>query len=280
MMFNNNNRNLLVLTPKRDNTLVRVDTETGKTLDEIVLQYHEDVEQPLYTITPQKKFGNLETDDSSVSIVGLSKNSIFSATHDVRTPTKHLLVDEKDRQFLNSGRFTSVSTTRDGHIVAGDTTGNVRLFSTPTKGLKRAKTNLNQLADAVISVDTTSDGEWVIWTTRDYIAVINTQIDEGKSSGYLKSMGTQKPDALILRISEEDLKLHNIDEVNFSGARFDFGPYNSDGNVIEEEIIASTGQFLVRWKLRHVKALYKNRDSGKYIVCLTKMVFANTNIIL
>lgn len=210
MMFNNNNRNMLVLTPKKKSSIVRVDTETGKTLDEFVLQYHEDLEQPLYTITPQKKFGNLQSDDSSLSLVGVSSNSIFNLSHDLRTPTKGLLVDEKDRQYLSSGRFTSVATTHDGHVVAGDSSGNVRLYNNPTSGFKRAKTNLNQLADAVISVDTTSDGEWVIWTTKEYIAVINTLFDGGKFSGYEKSMGANRPDALILRIDEDDMRVHEI----------------------------------------------------------------------
>lgn len=157
-------------------------------------------------------------------------------------------------------------------IVAGSTDGVVRLFSSPDPEkhiMKRSKTNLNQLADPVKGVEVSSTGEWVVWTTKEYIAVVNTTFTDKNNNvnnGFIKSMGDSRPDALILRLSPEDMARHGIEEVNFTSARFDNGPYidPSGANVIEEEIVASTGQFLVRWKFRLVKLDYaRSRESSE-----------------
>jgi hypothetical protein len=138
--------------------------------------------------------------------------------------------------------------------------------------LKRAKTNLNQLADPVRGVDVSGSGEWVVWTTKEYIAVVNTKFtDKNNDShmGFSKSMGEARPDALILRLSEEDKAKHGIGAVNFTAARFDNGPYidPTGANVIEEEIVASTGAFLVRWKFRQVKNDYgRAREADDRVV--------------
>lgn len=135
--------------------------------------------------------------------------------------------------------------------------------------MKRAKTNLNQLADPVRGVDVSSSGEWVIWTTREYIAVVNTKFSDKNNdvfSGFTKSMGEARPDALILRLSAEDKAKFGIGEVSFTAARFDNGPFidPSGANVIEEEIVSSTGPFLIRWKFRQVKNDYaKPRNSDE-----------------
>lgn len=183
------------------------------------------------------------------------------------------VLDPSCIQTIDSTRYTSVATTKTGDIVVGDIKGHVRLFQTPEKGLKRAKTVFNQFADHVINVDTSADGEWVLWTTKEYVAIINTKFSkDGVSySGFHKPMGKERPSALLLTISEEDMKSHGIEEVNFTGARFDNGPYLdlSNNNIIEEEIVASTGKFLVRWRMRHVKAQYKEEPSEReYVVCI------------
>lgn len=271
----------MVLTPQKKDTLVRVDTETGKTLDQYKLKFHEDVETPFYTVTPSKKYANLQSNDT-VSLTGLSGNSVFSFDWDTRTPIKEMSVlDESKIQTIDTTRYTSVATTKTGDVVVGDIKGHVRLFQTPESGFKRAKTVFNQFADHVINVDTSASGEWVIWSTKEYIAVINTKFtkDGVPYSGFHKPISKKdRPSALLLTISEEDMKEHGIDEVNFTGARFDNGPYMdlSNDNIIEEEIVASTGKFLVRWRMRHVKAQYKEEVSErKYVVCILLLLLVN-----
>lgn len=80
----------------------------------------------------------------------------------------------------------------------------------------------------VTSVDTTRDGEWIVWTTEKYIAVVNTLFrgDNGETySGFEKSMGKEKPQALICRLTDEDLALMGITEedIHLTPATFDQG---------------------------------------------------------
>jgi hypothetical protein len=67
---------------------------------------------------------------------------------------------------------------------------------------------------------------------------------------------------LILRIPQEDIESHEMGEINLTPARFDNGPSVGSG-VIEEEIVTSSGPFIIRWKFRQVKLDYvKERKAG------------------
>jgi len=264
VMLHGKNRNLLMLTPQKRNVLVRLDTETGKNLGELELSFHAEVEEPFDQIVPVKKFAQLQAQGEMVKLAGTSRNSIFNLEWDTRTPMDQIVLGE-DQKFTKQGRthaFTSIATTSSGDMVVGDNEGVVRLFQSPSdKSFKRAKTNLNQLADRVRAVDVSSDGDWVVWTTKEYLAVVNTKFVDAKSgdkvSGFHKSMGSARPDSLILRIPEDIKKKYGITEVNFEGGRFDNGPFSDPtGLVIEEDLVVSTGPFIVRWNFRKVKIEY------------------------
>lgn len=266
LLLHNKNKNLLMLTPQKRNVLVRLDTETGKNLGELELSFHAEVEEPFGSIVPVQKFAQLQAQNEMVRLVGTSRNSVFNLEWDTRTPMDQIVLGE-DQRVTKQGRshaFTSIATTRNGEMVVGDNEGVVRLFSSPGAGgqLKRAKTNLNQLADRVRAVDVSADGEWVIWTTKEYIAVVNTKFVDQKTgdklTGFNKSMGSERPDSLILRIPEDVKKKHGITEVDFEGGRFDNGPHSDPGSglIIEEDLVASTGPFIVRWNFRKVKIEY------------------------
>jgi hypothetical protein len=254
-----------MLTPQKRNVMVRLDTETGKNVGELELSFHAEVEEPFDSIMPVQKFAQLQSQNEMVRLVGTSRNSVFNLEWDTRMPIDQIVLGE-DQKHTKQGRthaFTAIATTSSGDMVVGDNEGVVRLFQSPgEKQLKRAKTNLNQLADRVRAVDVSSDGEWVVWTTKEYIAVVNTKFVDPKSgektSGFHKSMGTQRPDSLILRIPEDVKKKHGITEVSFEGGRFDNGPHSDPGSglIIEEDLVVSTGPFIVRWNFRKVKLEY------------------------
>jgi hypothetical protein len=71
---------------------------------------------------------------------------------------------------------------------------------------------------------------------------------------------------LLLRIPEDDLEKYNIKDVKFTPARFDNAPHTGSG-VIEQEIVTSTGPFIVRWKFRPVKIDYNKErlQDGKAV---------------
>lgn len=72
-----------------------------------------------------------------------------------------------------------------GHIAAGGSDGHVRLFTNTGKGLKMAKSEIGVLSgikydllrliisDPVVGIDVSADGQWVIWSTKSYLAVAN-----------------------------------------------------------------------------------------------------------
>lgn len=118
-------------------------------------------------------------------------------------------------------RFTAVATTGRGDIVAGMNTGELKLFSKPEGGWTRAKTNLTQLSAPVTgpspfpssssvlhrplssrqlrrsaAVDVSFDGEWVLWTTKEFLALMSVKFRDEKSgrflTGFEKSIPTDQ----------------------------------------------------------------------------------------
>eukprot|EP01113_Clastostelium_recurvatum_P027139 TRINITY_DN3268_c0_g1_i1.p1 TRINITY_DN3268_c0_g1~~TRINITY_DN3268_c0_g1_i1.p1 ORF type:complete len:427 (+),score=122.93 TRINITY_DN3268_c0_g1_i1:75-1355(+) len=269
-------RSMLLLTPDRRSTLVKYDTEYGKNIGEVSLKIADTLDYPIDSITTPSKFSELQQ-SPVVQAVGVSGNSLFDVRWDSRSPGDVLALSE-DQRFVKASRnfrFTSVATTGAGHVVAGSNDGHIRLFTRKNDELeasgpmvspwKRPKTDLGQLADKVTGVDTTRDGTWVVWTTDKYIAVVNTTFKTGGhvASGFEKAMGKEKPSALICKLSDQDLEAMGIteDDVHFTTATFDQGTYMGDDNILEQNIVTSTGPFMVRWKFRHIKNDYgKTRD--------------------
>lgn len=73
----------------------------------------------------------------------------------------------------------------------------------------------------------------------------------------------------------------NIKEVNFTPARFDNGPYAGSG-VIEQEIVTSTGPYIIRWKFRQVKMDYNKErlQDGKSVSTNKLLPLTFSNLVL
>lgn len=267
MLLHDKSNKILMLTPERKSRFVRIDTETGKNVGEVTLKFHSEVEQPIDTIVPIQKFSQLQPSEV-VAVSGVSRNTIFNLHWDPRQKGDDVIVkpDERFTKATKGFKFTAIATNQMGDIVAGSADGHIRLFQEGP--LKRPKTHLNQLSDPVIGVDVSTDGQWVIWTTKEYLAVVNVTFENDENlhicNGFHKSM-PEKPNALLLRIPEEEIVAHQMGDVNLTPARFDNGPYVGAG-VIEEEIVTSSGPFIIRWKFRQVKLDYaKGHHSGNLL---------------
>jgi hypothetical protein len=70
-------------------------------------------------------------------------------------------------------------------------------------------------------------------------------------------MPAKQKQVLVLRIPPEDLEHFKIKNLSLSSARFDNSSYQGDEDIIEEEIVTSTGHFIIRFKFRKVKLDYK-----------------------
>jgi VID27 C-terminal WD40-like domain len=163
------------------------------------------------------------------------------------------LVDADMKTYANTTRtgFTTASTTEKGYIAVGSSNGDVRLFD--RLGI-RAKTQLPALGDAIIGLDVSANGRWVLATTKTYILLIDAQQHDGKDSGKLgfekafPASAKPKPRRLALTPSHVAQFVHETKlPINFTPAKFNTGP-----SVEESSIVTSTGPFIITWNLKKV----------------------------
>ena len=140
-------------------------------------------------------------------------------------------------------RFTCIATHgTENAFATGSEKGEVRLFKEVGQN---AKTLFPGLGDPIVGLDSTLDGHWLLATTKNYLMLIQTVVD-GKS-GYKQSISKDRRVPFKLTILPHDMKKYKISEIDFQPAKFNDS--EKDG---ERCIIASTGQFLVSWTLKHV----------------------------
>ncbi len=130
--------------------------------------------------------------------------------------------------------FSPVScNSMSGQLAVADKEGIVHLFSNPSDGVVRAKTNLDQFSGLgeIVGVDVSGDGKWVLWTTRDRILLANVEFRDSKSnqltSGFSKPMGEAKSDILELRLLPDEMAQLGLkpEQINFVPAKFDNGAF-------------------------------------------------------
>jgi len=237
ILFVEAGQNILTMTPDNKSLLCRLDTETGKNIGELAVKlFHEDVPSNLDTVVQHEKFGQTKS-NTDVSLVGISGNSIVKLRWDTRQSVVKNYVVQQDRAStipIKKFKFTAVTTTGKGHIAAGSNNGTVRLFTRGTT-FKRAKTEISQLADPIIGIDASANGEWLVWTTEKYLVILKTVWNDhqGDHSGYEVSLPAEHKKVLVLKISPEDIEKHNIPSVKFTPARFDNGPFEGNEDIIE-----------------------------------------------
>jgi hypothetical protein len=251
---------MLTQTPKKS-VLCRFDTESGKNIGQMnVKLFHSDVEAPIDTVVPLKKFSHFES-NNDLSLAAICGNTLSKINWDSRVPVVKDYVLDQPQSLTKAGsrgfKFSAITTTKEGHIAVGAVDGSIRLYSGGNI-LKRAKTELTQLADPLIGLDVSANGEWIIGTTLQYIIVFKTTWSDhhGEHCAFKRSMPVREKQVMVLRIPKEDLEKHKIKKLKLTAARFDSTPFHGD-DIIEEEIITSTGPFIVRFKFRKVKMDYK-----------------------
>lgn len=156
--------------PDDKSTLYRMDVEYAKVVDE--WKIHDDV--PVTQIAPDNKFAQTTTQQT---FVGASHNSLFRI--DPRLSGKKM-VESEFKQYVTKADFSSVATTRDGHLAVASKKGDIRLFDSIGKN---AKTALPALGDPILGVDVTANGRWIIATCKTYLLLIDTLIGDGKFKG-------------------------------------------------------------------------------------------------
>ncbi|KAL0939725.1 vid27 family protein [Colletotrichum truncatum] len=241
VMLHNEDRNMILQNEADPNKLYRMDLEYGKVVDE--WNVHEDI--PVLNFAPENKFAQMTHEPT---FLGISKNALYRV--DPRLAGSKL-VDSQLKQYVSKNDFSAISTTEKGYIAVASNKGDVRLFD--RLGIN-AKTHIPALGEAIIGLDVSADGRWVLATCRTYILLIDAMQKSGKNEGKLgfeKSFAANdKPQPRRLALTPEHVAqfAHETGKpVSFTPARF-----NTGTGAEETSIITATGPYIVEWNLKKV----------------------------
>ncbi|KAL0241538.1 hypothetical protein GEMRC1_006773 [Eukaryota sp. GEM-RC1] len=235
---------MLLMDDSKPNSVFSMDLERGEVVSEFTAKVN-DVDMKIGQVTPMKKFSQF-TDDQTFG--GL--NSTRTLVWDPREGKNAVRGMGYQYGYSTKPQLSCMATTSDGQVVVGSKKGEIRLFS----GLenKRAKTSIPGWGKAIIAIDTSSDGHYVLVTCEDYLMLIDTQLPEG-DTGFNKRMGKDKPLPIKIQLDPDDVaKMGGI--VKFTPAKF-------DKNAIGERVILTSTK---RWTVTfNLPAILHLRNGGK-----------------
>ena len=247
VMLHAEDSNMVLQDETNPNSLYRMDLEYGKVVDE--WKVHDDI--PVNMFAPENKFAQMS---NTQTFLGLSKNALFRVDPRV---SGNKLVEENLKQYVSKNDFSAAATTEKGHIAVASNKGDVRLFD--RLGVN-AKTHIPALGEAIIGLDVSADGRWILATCRTYLLLIDAMQKDGKNEGKLgfeKSFAKDsKPQPRRLGLTPSHVAQFQHETgapLSFTAAKFDTGMDKK-----ETSIITSTGPFIVTWTLK--KVLAGNKD--------------------
>lgn len=187
---------------------------------------------------------------SSQPFLGLSRNALYRV--DPRLAGSKL-VDADLKQYASKNDFSTAATTEKGYIAVASNKGDIRMFD--RLGVN-AKTHIPALGEAIIGLDVSADGRWVLATCRTYLLLIDSLQKDGRNEGKLgfeRSFAKDskpQPRRLGLQPAHVAQFQHETKApLSFTPARFNTGVDSS-----ETSIITATGPFIVTWNLKKVLA--------------------------
>jgi hypothetical protein len=245
MMLHQEDSNLLLTDQANPSLIYKMDLTVGKVVEEWGVKDSEKGGDyfKINNILPSSKYAQMTNE---ATLIGLNDNSLFRL--DPRLPGPDKRVDSETKSYVVKNRFSCGATTGKGELAVASAKGDIRLFN---KLDKRAKTLLPGFGDAILGIDVTENGQWIVATCKTYLLLINTVIDgssggDGTSTlGFSKSM-PDKPTPIRLSLKPEHVAYMST-PVSFTPARF------STGSSEQRSIITSTGPFVVSWNFRRVK---------------------------
>ncbi|EEY16971.1 vacuolar import and degradation protein [Verticillium alfalfae VaMs.102] len=241
VMLHNEDRNMILQHQTDPNKLYRMDLEYGKVVDE--WNVHEDI--PVVTFAPENKYAQMTHEPT---FLGVSHNALYRI--DPRL-SGDKLVESQLKQYASKNQFSAMATTEKGHIAVASNKGDVRLFD--RLGIN-AKTHIPALGEAIIGLDVSADGRWVLATCNTYILLIDAMQKTGKNEGKL---GFEKPFAAADKPQPRRLALTPEHVAQFSHetgkpVRFTPARFNAGEGVEETSIITATGPYIIEWNLKKV----------------------------
>ncbi|KPI83961.1 hypothetical protein ABL78_6992 [Leptomonas seymouri] len=218
-------------------------------------------------------YANHTSADSGSVYTCLDRNVAFNI--DTRMNPRTFVVTESGKQPSEyalsslSNDFTCHATSRNGYLVIGDGSGNIRLYTGPPGARKpaggffpkRAKTLL-EVRTPVLDIDVTADGNYIVATTAKLLYLIETRYIEDnvtETNGFQGRMGAKKPAPIALQPSTSQImEMGGAGAVCFRSAKFDRFPGT-------EELCVTTclGNRILVWSMRNILA---SRANGRSVV--------------
>ncbi|KGG51833.1 hypothetical protein DI09_265p10, partial [Mitosporidium daphniae] len=228
LMLHDNDSSLILMRPNDEHSLYKMDLERG----EVVEEWKIDADATVTNIVPDSKYAQMT---ACQTLIGMNHNSIFRIDPRL-SGTKR--VESESKQYVVKNDFSCGATTASGELAVASLKGDIRLFN---KLDKRAKTLLPGFGD------TTDDGKAILATCKNYILLINTDLADGKNTGFTKSLGSEKPVPIRLQLKPEHVAYMGVKSVAFTEAHF------STGEAADRSIVASTGPYVITWSMKAIR---------------------------
>jgi hypothetical protein len=195
--------------------------------------------------------------------LGINDRSIFAIDPRMQ-PKEHTGNRAYSFTYTSNVKLSSAATDKFGHIVAANKIGELRLFDGETNrdgDLKKAKTLLSGFGDPITHVEVSSNGEYILATSANYLTLTKTV--SGEISGFMKSLKSALSDEdgpMVLSLSPGDVAKYKLKTINFTPARFD-----ETRNVI----LTSTGSLAVVFDMKRLPN-YSIKPMNDFIIDIEK----------
>lgn len=259
MMLHMQDQNMIMSNKNIDDKrLFKMDLNRGKIVDE----WEVDKNVPVESYGPNSKFSQLTNEQT---LTGISKNGLFKI--DPRLANIKLVHGDAKLYKTKNNELLSLSTTEQGFIAVGSDKGDIRFYD---KLGTNAKSLLPSLGEAIIGVDVSNDGRWLLATCKTYLLLVDTKIganqrNEG-SLGYLKSFDKdKKPKPRRLTIKPEHVAYMSM-ETGGKPLHFTKAYFNTGVNSKETTIVTSTGPYIISWSLKKVLSRSTTKDDRPYLI--------------
>lgn len=240
-----------------DKRLYKMDLNRGKIVDE----WEVDDIIPIESYGPNSKFSQLTNEQT---LTGMSRNKLFKV--DPRLPTTKLVQGDDNLRTPNYN-FLALSTTEQGFLAVGSAKGDIRLFD---RLGTNAKSLLPSLGEAIIGIDVSNDGRWILATCKTYLLLVDAKVgasqrNEG-SLGYVKSFDKdKKPKPRRLTIKPEHVAYMSM-KTEGKPLQFTKAYFNTGIDSKETTIVTSTGPYIISWSLKKVLSNNSSKEDQPYLI--------------
>lgn len=205
MLTEQDTKVLLVNQDQKDGHVYYMDLEKGKVISELTGANVKEIND----ITHFEKNSDLTTNSL---FFGCNDKNIFQMDPRV----KESVVAE--RPYATNYMFATMTGAKDGTFAVGSRDGAIRLYNKCAGNAKNVLPSL--LGEAILHLDSSKDGMFLLATCRSHIMLIPT-LQDGKSGFDTTFRKDNKPKPIILKVNPKALSKNGIKELNYTYAIFD-----------------------------------------------------------